>query len=111
MTIHVPATPLDPTAVYTVYEFLEHCHLDETITEFAIIRIVSQRMSKNPKIHPDKVTATGAEFLEAIEASQRVVELRRRRPTFIQVPGGGLISMSDPMPPLLTEMFNARRKS
>ncbi|HQX48977.1 MAG TPA: hypothetical protein PLR25_03675 [Planctomycetaceae bacterium] len=105
-----PSKTLQPDTRYTVLEFLDRCDLDPQVKEFALIRIVAKGFENNRELNPFEITATGAEFLEAIEASQRVFELYRSRPVFIRGPGGNLINLSEPMPLVFTEMFNVPRK-
>ena len=102
---------MQPDARYTVFQFLDICDLDPQVTEFVLMKIVMQGFEKNRRLSPYEITFTGAEFLEAIEASLPTIERFRSRPVFIRVPGGDLISLSDPMPLIFTEMFNVPRKS
>lgn len=110
MSSRKPASKLDAEKNYTIPQFLDLCKLDEQVTEFVIMRIVSSRISRGSQPRPDQITATGAEFLDAIERSRRVVKNLRRRPMFLQIPGGGQINLSEPMPPLFTPMFKNLRK-
>lgn len=111
MSSRNPILQLDPTSSYTIPQFQARCKLRPEVAGLVIMRIISLRLSENPKIHPDQIAASGAELIDTIHSSRRVAKSLRRRPHSIQVPGGDLISVPASMPAMFAEMFKRGRES
>ena len=79
-------TNFDLTTNYSLQQFLDMpTGLSEQEKDWVLQRIHHLRRMGKPKGGRRKVTATGAEFLQAITEVRRVLELVKNKPVFLSV--------------------------
>jgi hypothetical protein len=111
MAKHAPNPGLDPAKTYTVDQFLDIPHdLDDSEIELVLELIVSQNLQQDRNVKLHQISATGAIFLQIMEAAKRVAHLIRTRGMVVIVPGGPTVTVTYPLEPMVTQLFKPRRK-
>jgi hypothetical protein len=109
MTTRRRRSTFDLTTNYSVQQFLDMpTGLSEQEKDWVLQRIHHHRRMGKPKRGRREITATGAEFLQAIAEMRRVVELVKNKPVFLSVPGLPPMWLSGPLMTIPTTLFKPR---
>lgn len=88
MARRIQNSSINPAATYTTQQFLDlPTNLSEQEKVLVLQRIYHLQRTENSAHIGQQVKATGEEFLHAINAVRRVLELVKNQPVFIAIPG------------------------
>ncbi len=109
MTTRRKRSNFDLTTNYSVQQFLDMpTDLSEQEKDLVLERIYHLKRMEKPKCGRCNVTATGAEFLQAITETRRVLELIKNKPVFLSVPGSPPMWFIGPLQMVPTTWFKSR---
>lgn len=109
MTTRRRKSTFDLTTNYSVQQFLDMpTGLSEQEKDWVLQRIHHLRRMGKPKRGRRKVTATGAEFLQAMAEVRRVLELIKNKPVFLSVPGLPPMWLNGPLKTIPTTWLKSR---
>jgi hypothetical protein len=97
MARRIQNSAINPAASYTTQQFLDlPTNLSEQEKELVLQRIYHLQRTENSAHIGQQVKATGEEFLHAINAVRRVLELVKNQPVFVAIPGMPAVWLDKP---------------